>query len=249
MPKIICIEVNKMNEAFKLETKSLWSFKERGEWATHKGDYPGNWSPFVPKNIILRYSKQNDVVLDQFLGSGTTLIESKLLNRRAIGCDINPKALEIAKDRILRVKANTPIQLMECNARNLDCIKDNSIDLICTHPPYSNIIKYSKNIQGDLSLLNLGEFYEAIKEVSTECFRVLKKTKYCTIMMGDIRKNGCVIPLGFNVMNLFLNQGFKLKEIIIKEQHNCNSTKYWQEISLKKNFYLLAHEYLFIFFK
>lgn len=238
-----------MNEAFELETKSLWSFKERGEWATHKGDYPGNWSPFVPKNIILRYSKQNEVVLDQFLGSGTTLIEAKLLNRRGIGCDINPMALELAKNRIRGVKANTSIQLMKSNAINLGLIKDNSIDLICTHPPYSNIIKYSKNIRGDLSLLNLNEFYEAIKEVSRECFRVLKKAKYCAIMMGDIRKNGCVIPLGFNVMNLFLNQGFRLKEIIVKEQHNCNCTKYWEKISLKKNFYLLAHEYLFVFFK
>ncbi|KEJ01319.1 DNA methylase N-4 [Clostridium botulinum A2B7 92] len=238
-----------MDDAFKLETKSLWSFKERGEWATHKGNYPGNWSPFVPKNVILRYSKQNDVVLDQFLGSGTTLIEARLLNRRGIGCDVNPKALEIAKNRILKIETNTAIQLIKCNATNLECIKGNSIDLICTHPPYSNIIKYSKNIQGDLSLLNLNEFYEAIEEVSKECFRVLKKSRYCAIMMGDIRKNGYVIPLGFNIMNLFLNQGFRLKEIIIKEQHNCNSTKYWKEISLKKNFYLLSHEYLFIFFK
>lgn len=68
-------------------------------------------------------------------------------------------------------------------------------------------------------------------------------------MMGDIRVNGYVVPLGFNIMNEFLSQGFVLKEIIIKEQHNCSSTKYWKEISLKRNFYLLAHEYLFIFFK
>ena len=44
-------------------------------------------------------------------------------------------------------------------------------------------------------------------------------------MMGDIRRNA-VVPLGFNLMNIFLKQGFKLKEIIIKEQHNCSSTKY-----------------------
>lgn len=238
-----------MDKTFKLETKSLWSFKERGEWATHKGDYPGNWSPFVPKNIILRYSKQNDVVLDQFLGSGTTLIEAKLLNRRGIGCDINPNSLKIAKNRISGIKTDSSIELIKSNARNLDFIKDNSVDLICTHPPYSNIIKYSKSIQEDLSLLNLSDFYEAMKEVSKECFRVLKKANYCAIMMGDIRKNGCVISLGFNIMNLFLNQGFRLKEIIIKEQHNCSSTRYWEKISLQKNFYLLAHEYIFIFFK
>jgi len=238
-----------MEKKFKLETKSVWSFKERGEWATHKGDYPGNWSPFVPKNIILRYSKENDLILDQFVGSGTTLIEAKLLNRRGIGSDINHMALKISKNRIGKVKGNNFISLVKADAKNLDFIKAGSIDLICTHPPYANIIKYSKDNKDDLSLLRLDEFYSSIKKVASESFRILKKGKYCAIMMGDLRKNGCVIPLGFNVMSLFLRQGFKLKEIIIKEQHNCSSTKHWEDISLKRNFYLLAHEYLFVFFK
>lgn len=238
-----------MNEMFNLETKTIWSFKDRGEWGTHKGDYPGNWSPFVPKNIILRYSKDNDLILDQFLGSGTTLIEAKLLNRRGIGCDVNTIALEVAKNRIEGVKGNNSIQLVKGNAKNLSFIKNESIDLICTHPPYSDIIKYSKDIEEDLSLLNIDDFYEGISLAAKEAFRVLKKGKCCVIMMGDIRRNGCVIPLGFNVMNLFLNQGFRSKEIIIKEQHNCSSTKYWEDISLKRNFYLLAHEYIFVFLK
>lgn len=238
-----------MHNTFNLETKTLWSFKERGNWETHKGDYPGNWSPFVPKNIILRYSKENDLILDQFLGSGTTLIEAKLLNRNAIGCDINPIALNLSQNRINNTTGNGCTKLIKANAENLNFLKDESIDLICTHPPYSNIIRYSNNIQRDISLLNLNDFYKSIKTISSECLRVLKKGKYCAIMMGDIRKNSCVIPLGFNVMNLFLEQGFNLKEIIIKEQHNCKSTKYWENISLKRNFYLLAHEYIFIFFK
>ena len=98
-------------ERFQLETNTIWSFKNRGNWSLHKGDYPGNWSPYVPKNIILRYSKENDLVLDQFLGSGTTLIEAKLLNRRGIGCDINEKALKIAGERIRKVKGNNSIRL------------------------------------------------------------------------------------------------------------------------------------------
>jgi len=235
--------------AFNLETKSMWSFKERGDWGTHIGDYHGNWSPYVPKNIILRYSKENDLILDQFLGSGTTLIEAKLLNRRGIGVDINPSALVMAKDRIKDIPGKDSIKLIKGNAKKLNFIEEESIDLICTHPPYTNIIKYSSDIDGDLSLLSIDNFYDSIKEVAKEAFRVLKQGKYCAIMMGDIRKSGCVIPLGFNIMNLFINEGFKLKEIIIKEQHNCSSTKKWEDISLKRNFYLLAHEYLFVFFK
>ena len=58
---------------FELETKTIWSFPDRGDWATHDGNYRGNWSPYVPRNLILRYSKPGDLVLDQFAGGGTTL--------------------------------------------------------------------------------------------------------------------------------------------------------------------------------
>ncbi|MDE5679420.1 MAG: site-specific DNA-methyltransferase, partial [Lachnospiraceae bacterium] len=57
---------------FKLEPTTVWSFPDRGSHATHSGKYRGNWSPFVPRNLILRYSNLGDWVLDQFMGSGTT---------------------------------------------------------------------------------------------------------------------------------------------------------------------------------
>ena len=128
-------------------------------------------------------------------------------------------------------------------------IKDNSIDFICTHPPYANIINYSEGIKNDLSLLKVNDYLMAMKPVASESFRVLKNNKFCAILIGDTRKNGRVIPLGFEIMKLFLDAGFKLKEIIIKEQHNCRATGYWKTSSIKYNFLLLAHEYLFVFVK
>ena len=130
---------------------------------------------------------------------------------------------------------------------DLSILKDESIDLICTHPPYLDIIKYSKDIRGDLSLLSKDKFWKAIEKVASESYRVLKKEKYCAVMMGDIRQEGDVVPLGFKTMQSFINMGFKLKEIIIKEQHNCKSTGKWMNI--KRNFLLLAHEYIFVFYK
>ena len=63
-------------------------------------------------------------------------------------------------------------------------------------------------------------------------------------MIGDIRKKGYVLPLGMNSMQKFVDTGFKFKEIVIKEQHNCKSTSKW--VNIKHSFYLLAHEYIFI---
>lgn len=237
-------------ERFEQEMTTIWSFKDRGDWATHNPKYRGNWSPYIPRNLILRYSKEKDWVLDQFVGGGTTLVEAKLLNRNIIGVDINQNAITICKKTIdFKLSKSGKVVLFKGNAQNLDMIKDNSIDFICTHPPYANIIKYSNGIKNDISLLKTKDYLEAMSNVAKESYRVLKDDKFCAILIGDTRKNGRVVPLGFSVMTTFLEAGFKLKEIIIKEQHNCRATGFWKYSSIKYNFLLLAHEYLFVFIK
>lgn len=183
--------------------------------------------------------------MDQFLGSGTTLIEAKLLRRNAIGVDVNPEAINLSNNNLnFTIQTNSKIFTRQGNARDISFIKDNSINMICTHPPYVDIIKYSDHIPEDLSHLCYEEFLLAMKDVATEANRVLKKNAICAFMIGDIREKGYVRPLGMETMNIFLESGFKLKEIIIKEQHNCRSTEYWQK--KKKSFLMLAHEYIFV---
>ena len=80
------------------------------------------------------------------------------------------------------------------DATKLHCIKDKSIDFICTHPPYADIIKYSKGISGDISLLCVDKFLDKMNKVAAESYRVLKKGKICAVMIGDVRKHGKVIP-------------------------------------------------------
>lgn len=192
-----------------------------------------------------------DLVLDQFVGGGTTPVEAKLLNRNIIGVDVNEVALARCREKINfdHSGANGKVYLYKGDARTLDFIKDNSIDLICTHPPYADIIKYSEDIEADLSHLKVKDFLIAMRDVAAESYRVLKKDKFCAVLMGDTRQKGHMIPMSFEVMKLFQSTGFKLKELVIKEQHNCKATGYWKTNSVKYNFLLIAHEYLFIFRK
>lgn len=236
-------------ENFELETNTIWSFPNRGKWATHDAKYRGNWSPYIPRNIILRYSEAGDTVLDQFVGGGTSAVEAKLTGRNFIGIDINSKAVEISKSKCdFECDTNSKIEILQGDARKLR-IKDESIDLICTHPPYADIIHYSENIEGDLSLLSIKPFLMEMGKVAQECYRVMKKGKFCAILMGDTRKRGMVQPLAFETMRVFELAGFKAKEIIIKEQHHCKATGFWKSNSIKYNFLLLSHEYLFVFKK
>ncbi len=239
------------------EVTTVWNFRARGNWATHNGNYRGNWSPYIPRNVIIRYSKEGDLVLDCFCGAGTTGVECKLTNRNFIGIDINPKAIELAQENInfpiysdLLEKAALPkISFNVGDARDLSSIGNDTIDLICTHPPYTNIIHYTDNQKQDLSFCDLNEFLKEMFIVAKENYRVLKNNRYCAVLIGDMRQKKYVIPLGVGLIDVYLKAGFVLKELVIKRQHNCKTTGFWYNNSIKYNFLLLAHEYLAIFKK
>jgi len=234
------------------EYTSVWSFPERGNWATHNPDYRGNFAPQIARNIIEMYSEKGDYILDPMVGGGTTLIKAKLLGRNALGIDINPDAVKLAQ-KTLNFNHHPPSRqkVQVGDARDLSFLKDNSFDLILTHPPYMNIIKYSDgNILEDISnISSLPKFCDEIEKIAKELYRVLKPDKYCAILIGDTRKGKHFVLLAFHVMQRFLKTGFVLKEDIIKIQHNCKSTDHWKWKAAKDKFYLIMHEHLFVFRK
>lgn len=239
------------------ENATVWSFPSRGNWATHVGNYRGNWSPYIPRNLIFKYTQSGDVVLDQMMGSGTTLVECKLSGRNAIGVDINRDAVMVALDRLdfkhSSLDANYPknleIKTYVGDARNLDKIDDNSINLIATHPPYAGIITYTKKrVEGDLSALKLEAYLREMSVVAAESFRVLKPGSCCAILIGDTRKHLHYIPISTRILEVFLDVGFILKEDIIKLQWKTKTTRErWRGKTY--SFYKIAHEHLYIFRK
>ena len=86
-----------------------------------------------------------------------------------------------------------------------------------------------------------------MKKVAEEFYRVLKPGKYAAILMGDTRRHRHYVPIAFRVLKAFLEVGFILKEDIIKIQHHMRGTEPWK--TRKRDFYLIAHEHLFVFRK
>ncbi len=250
---------------------TVWSFPKRGSWATHKGDYRGNWPPQMVRALILMYTKPGDTVLDPMIGSGTTCIEAKLLGRNCIGVDINYNAViltlhrlywleksleenidklyngscEVDPEDILKAK----VEIYHGDARNLDKIAGESIDLIATHPPYLNIIRYGgrKAVEGDLSRTrSLEEYLVMIRDIAGEAYRVLKPGKYMGILVGDTRIHKHYVPITHYVLQTLLTTGFILKEEVVKIQHKMKTTREkWLKMG-KRGFLLIYHEKLFI---
>ena len=245
-------DIEKMQpEEFAQEKTTVWDFPVRGAWATHKPDYRGNFAPQIPRNVILNYTNEGDFVLDPMIGSGTTLIEARLLNRNAVGYDVNQNAVNITSERIrFEIKGNAKQIVKLGNAQKLS-EKDSSVDLVIAHPPYANIVKYSdgKNPDDLSSISSLPKFLDALEIAVREMYRVLKPGKYCAILIGDTRKGQHFIPLSHFVLERCLRSGFALKEEVIKTQHNTTHAPRWSASAKHYKFYLIMHEHLFIFRK
>jgi DNA modification methylase len=250
---------------------TVWSFPERGSWATHKGDYRGNWAPQIPRALILKYTEPGDTVLDPMVGSGTTCIEAVLLGRNCIAVDINYNAVILTHHRLYYlVKAlresrasgilnyvgngavsnavNVWYRVYHGDARNLDKIPNNSIDLVATHPPYFNIIRYGeRGVEGDLSRAgSLEEYLAMMRQVAKEIYRVLKPGGVLGILVGDTRVKKHYVPISHYVLLILLDVGFILKEEVIKVQHKMKTTReVWARLK-DRDFLLIYHEKLFI---
>jgi DNA modification methylase len=241
---------------FRKESTTLWQFPKRGDWFVHNTKYRGNWAPQVPRNIILQYSSKDDLVLDCFLGGATTTIESLLLQRKGIGLDISPHAISMSKKIITKIKEEATAtqknvgkylpNIILGDARNLP-LRDNSIDLVCCQPPYADAISYTWNVIGDLSRIhNVKDFCSEVSKVASELYRVLKTDKRCAVMVGDIRRNKMIIPLGLKVLQAFLNAKFITEEILIKKQFNDGSAPFYRSKNADVLAYRIEHEYIFV---
>ncbi len=267
MGKINDLNLKNWKEYKDIITDSLWIIGERDKSGAHRGDYHGNFIPQIPNQLMRRFTKKGDVVLDTFLGSGTTLIECKRLGRNGIGIELLPKVAEIAKQRISQEslfdsKVFTEILIADSTKKetrqNVEKILKSqgkkNVQLIIMHPPYHDIIKFSDRPDDLSNAKSVDEFLKLFGNVVSNFLDLLERKHYLAVVIGDKYTNSEWVPLGFLTMQEVLNRdGLILKSILVKNMVNNrakrNQEHLWRYRALVGGFYIFRHEYILLFQK
>jgi hypothetical protein len=255
------INLNRWKEHTDIITDSLWVLPKRDTTGAHLGWYWGNFIPQIPHQLMLRYTKKNDWVLDPFAGSGTTLIECRRLGRNGIGIDLNPDVTKRAEELVTHEKNRHRIttEIVTDDARTVDArrVLDDlgvkQVQLLVMHPPYHDIISFSDDDKDLSNAASTEQFLAMFGEVLDNIGPVLERGRYFALVIGDKYSKGEWVPLGFYCMNEVLKRDFLLKSIVVKNFEETRAKRdqkqLWRYRALVGGFYIFKHEYIFIFRK
>lgn len=255
------INLLRWKEYDEILTDSLWLLDHRDQSGAHLGWYWGNFVPQIPRQIMLRYTKRGEWVLDAFAGSGTTLIECRRLGRNGVGVELNAETVARARERLAQEPNPDGVvsELVVGDSRTIDfraLLRSHGVEqaqLLFLHPPYHNIIRFSAD-RRDLSCAESTEqFLEMFGEVVDRVTPCLATGRYLALVIGDKYARGEWIPLGFLCMQEVLHRGYRLKSIVVKNLHDTRGKRkqeaLWRYRALVGGFYVFRHEYIMLFRK
>ncbi len=237
-------------------TDSLWLIDKRDSSKFNSGWYWGNFIPQIPQQMMLRYTRKGDWVLDPFLGSGTTLIESKRLGRNGIGIELNSEVAVKVKELIVKEPGDSVADVIIGDSQTIDLSKVlskhniNSVQLVILHPPYYNIIKFSDDPADLSNAPDIETFLDMFGRVVDNLTLYLDYGRYLVLVIGDLYQKGEWIPLGFYCVQRLLERDYLLKSIVVKNfadtRGKRNQENLWRYRALAGGFYVFKHEYIII---
>ena len=221
---------------------AIWEFFYEKRDIRDKDIHPAVFPIALPKKCIQLFTHKGELVLDPFLGIGTTLIAARDLDRNAIGFDLNQKYVNFTKERLSQLKIdygdNSKQIAVYDDAINIPrYLKENTISLSVTSPPYANMLNHkrlNKSIRGnfrnnkhfkkiqqysnnprDLGTMNPKEYAEALSQIYKGILPLLKPKAHCIININDLWENNHRYPTHSYIIEAMEKIGYELRNIII----------------------------------
>jgi DNA modification methylase len=219
--------------ALNVQVTTLWEYPSQhyGEKLQGNPAYKGATPSYIIWNLLQRYTKANDLVIDSFAGSGTTLDVARELGRRALGYDVHPQRQDIFK----------------VDARKLPAELTGKVDFVFIDPPYSTHIDYGPDPRDIGKLHVTSGYYEAMEKVIGEIHRVLKPGKHMALYVSDSYEHGTgFFPIGFELFAI-LKKYFEPVDVVSVVRHNKTlEMGNYRKAAEEGNFFLRGFNYLFI---
>lgn len=222
------------NDKPPFETTTLWDYPKQSYGKKPKGNnkFQGVTPAFIIWNMVQRYTKPGDLVVDPMAGSGTTIDVCEEEGRRVIGYDINPQHPKVIKNDSRKIP-----------------LGDNSVDMVFIDSPYGDNVNYSDD-PADIGKISAEDpkFYEELEKVAREIYRILKPGKVMGWLIGDQWVKRKFTPVGFKIYQMLVeNVKFEPIDIICVARRNQSSnTRLWHYRARKFNFFLRGFKYLIL---
>jgi len=217
-----------------LQPTTLWDYPSQHYGDGLQGDpkYKGATPSYIIWNLLQRYTRPKDLVIDPCAGSGTTLDVARDLDRRALGYDVHPNRKDIFR----------------VDARKLPPELTGKADFVFIDPPYSTHLDYGPDPR-DIGKLDAatGEYYVTMEQVTREIHRVLKPDRYMALYVSDSYVKGQgFYPIGFELFQI-LRKHLEPVDIVSVVRHNKTlQMGNYRRAAEEGNFFLRGFNYLFI---
>lgn len=223
----------------------VWQFNYESRDIRNKNLHPATFPISLAKHVIELFTHKGELVLDPFVGSGTTLVAASDCSRNAVGFDLNTSYVNLSNSRIIKLPPNDDSrQLAICeDARDINqYLEDESLSLIFTSPPYANLLnreRQNKSRRGDerkngqylkieqysqdardLGILPLDLYSREVGEIFQKLLPLLRPKAHCVINVPDMWWNNERITIHLSVVETLREIGYELRNIIIWDRTN-----------------------------
>lgn len=222
----------------------VWQFTYEKRDIRNKELHPATFPISLSKKVIELFSHKGELILDPFVGSGTTLIAAQDLDRNAIGFDLLEKYIQLSSDRLNTNQGlftNSWQMAIQDDAKNISSwIRPESVSLIWTSPPYANLLnrkrtnksrrdrdngqlgkieQYSQD-QRDLGTMALEEYSDAMGNIFEKLLPLLKPKAHCVINVPDMWWDNTRVTIHVSLIQELRTRGYELRNIIIWDRTN-----------------------------